>query len=45
MLQGSAVGTKEMVPEKLTAFQRELQPDEFIISMPFYDQAVRERSM
>jgi len=34
-----------MVAERLADFQRELEPDEFIISMPFYDQEARERSM
>jgi len=42
---GQRVGTKAMVAERLADFKRELEPDEFIISMPFYDQTARERSM
>ncbi|WP_017931723.1 LLM class flavin-dependent oxidoreductase [Robiginitomaculum antarcticum] len=45
MLQCSAVGTAEQVAEQLSQFQRELSPDEYIISMPFYDQAARLKSM
>ena len=45
MLQCSAVGTAEQVAEQMGNFRRELQPDEFIISMPFYDQAARLKSM
>ncbi len=45
MLSGSAVGTPEQVATRLASFQAELQPDEFIMSMPFYDHAARLRSM
>ena len=45
MLQGSAVGTPEQVATRLSSFQEQLQPDEYIISMPFYDQAARGNSM
>lgn len=45
MLQGSAVGTPEQVATRLSSFQTELKPDEYIISMPFYDQAARVKSM
>ena len=45
MLQGSAVGTPEQVAERLSIFHEKLAPDEFILSMPFYEQAARLRSM
>ena len=45
MLQGSAVGTPDQVAERLSFFHDKLAPDEFIFSMPFYDQAARLRSM
>ncbi len=45
MLAGSAVGTPVQVTERLQNFHDQLQPDEFIISMPFYDQAARLKSM
>lgn len=45
MLQCSAVGTQAQVAKQLSDFQKDLTPDEFIISMPFYDQSARERSM
>ncbi len=45
MLACSAVGTKEQIYAQIENFKRELQPDEFIISMPFYDQAARLKSM
>jgi len=45
MLQGSAVGTPEQVATRLSSFQEQLNPDEYIISMPFYEQAAREKSM
>ena len=45
MLQGSAVGSPEQVAERLSAFQEQLRPDEYIISMPFYDHAARLKSM
>lgn len=45
MLQGSAVGNPDQVAERLGHFMRELEPDEFIMSMPFYDQDARERSL
>jgi len=45
MLQGSAVGTPEQVANTLSMFQDKLQPDEYIISMPFYDHAARLKSM
>ena len=45
MLQGSAVGTPDQVAQRLSAFQDKLQPDEYIISMPFYDHDARLKSM
>jgi len=45
MLAGSAVGDPEQITERLNSFYDQLQPDEFIVSMPFYDQSARERSM
>lgn len=45
MLAGSAVGTPDQVTERLSSFYENLQPDEFIISMPFFEQAARLRSM
>jgi len=45
MLQGSAVGTPQQVAERLALFQEKLQPDEYILSMPFHGQAPRLRSM
>lgn len=45
MLAGSAVGTPEQVATRLASFQEKLNPDEYIISMPFYNQAAREKSM
>jgi len=45
MLAGSAVGTAEQVASRLSSFYDELQPDEFIVSMPFFHQSARERSM
>ena len=45
MLQGSAVGTADQVAERLSLFHHKLAPDEFILSMPFYEQAARLRSM
>ena len=45
MLQGSAVGTPEQVAARLNLFQEKLAPDEYIISMPFYDHAARLKSM
>ena len=45
MLQCSAVGTPDQVAEQMENFTRKLQSDEFIISMPFYDQAARLKSM
>jgi len=45
MIQGSAVGTADQVAERLSLFQEKLQPDEYIISMPFHGQAPRLRSM
>jgi len=45
MLQGSAVGTPEQVLQRLSSFQEQLHPDEYIISMPFYDHTARLRSM
>jgi hypothetical protein len=29
----------------MASFQEQLNPDEYIISMPFYEQSARERSM
>ncbi len=45
MLRCSAVGTAEQVAESLTHFRQQFSPDEFIISMPFHDQAARLRSL
>ena len=45
MLAGSAVGTPEQIAARLSSFYEQLQPDEFILSMPFFDQAARIRSM
>jgi len=45
MLQGSAVGTPELVAERLSHFQEQLEPDEFMISMPFYEHAARLKSL
>ncbi len=45
MLQGSAVGTPDQITERLNLFQEKLAPDEYIISMPFYDHAARLKSM
>ena len=45
MLQGSAVGTPEQIAQRMSLFQEKLQPDEYIISMPFHGQAPRLRSM
>ena len=45
MLAGSAVGTPEQVAGRLSSFHEHLQPDEFIISMPFFDQLARLKSM
>ncbi len=45
MLAASCVGTPEQVATRLSSFQEKLQPDEYIISMPFYDHAARLKSM
>ncbi len=45
MLQGSAVGTPEQIAIRLGSFHKELRPDEYILSMPFYDHQARLRSM
>lgn len=45
MLAGSAVGTSDQIKDRLNSFYDKLRPDEFIISMPFYDQPAREQSM
>ncbi len=45
MLACTAAGTAEQVAEQMDSFKRELQPDEMILSMPFYDQAARIKSM
>lgn len=45
MLQGSAVGSPEQVAERLAHFQAQLEPDEYMISMPFYDHEARLKSM
>jgi len=45
MLQGSAVGTPDQVAQRLASFQEQLQPDEYIISMPFYEHETRLKSM
>lgn len=45
MLQGSAVGTPDQVAKRLALFHEKLAPNEFIFSMPFYEQAARVKSM
>jgi len=45
MLAGSAVGTPDQITTRLSSFYDQLQPDEFILSMPFYEQAARLKSM
>lgn len=45
MLAGSAVGTPDQVLARLSSFYEQLEPDEFIISMPFFDQTARLKSM
>ena len=45
MLQCSAVGTADQVADRLMQFHDAVAPDEYIISMPFYDHAARLRSM
>ncbi len=45
MLAASCVGTPDQVATRLASFQEQLQPDEYIISMPFYDHAARLKSM
>ncbi|MEP3653684.1 MAG: LLM class flavin-dependent oxidoreductase [Litorimonas sp.] len=45
MLAGSAVGTPDQIANRLSSFYDQLQPDEFIISMPFFDQTARLKSM
>lgn len=45
MLQGSAVGTPDQVAERLSAIHKTLGPDEYIMSMPFYDHGARLTSM
>ena len=45
MLQCSAVGTVDNVAKRLAQFQAALEPDEYIISMPFHDHAARLHSM
>jgi len=45
MLAASCVGTPDQVATRLSSFQEQLNPDEYIISMPFYEQAARETSM
>jgi len=45
MLTASCVGTPDQVATRMASFQEQLQPDEYMISMPFYEQAARERSM
>ena len=45
MLAASCVGTPEQVATRLSSFQEQLNPDEYIISMPFYEQAARVKSM
>lgn len=45
MLAASCVGTADQVATRLSSFQEQLQPDEYIISMPFYDHAARLKSL
>ncbi len=45
MLAGSAVGTPDQITTRLSSFYDRLKPDEFILSMPFYDQKARIKSM
>lgn len=45
MLAASAVGTPEQVAARLSSFHEQLQPDEFIMSMPFYHHDARVKSM
>lgn len=45
MLAASCVGTPDQIATRLSSFQEQLNPDEYIISMPFYDHAARLRSM
>jgi luciferase family oxidoreductase group 1 len=45
MLAASCVGTAEQVATRMASFQEQLNPDEYIISMPFFEQTARERSM
>lgn len=45
MLAASCVGTPEQIAARLSSFQEQLNPDEYIISMPFYEQAARVKSM
>ncbi|GHB02755.1 alkane 1-monooxygenase [Algimonas arctica] len=45
MLQVSAVGTVDMVAERLSMFNERLQPDEIIIAKNFHDQNARLRSL
>jgi len=45
MLAGSAVGDPNQVAARMQSFQKAVKPDEYIISMPFYDQSAREHSM
>ncbi len=45
MLAASCVGTPEQIATRLSSFQEQLRPDEYIISMPFYEQAARVKSM
>jgi len=45
MLAASCVGTPDQVATRLSSFQEQLNPDEYIISMPFYNQAARLKSM
>ena len=45
MLAASCVGTPDQVATRLASFQEQLNPDEYIISMPFYEQQARVKSM
>ena len=45
MLAASCVGTPDQVATRLSSFQEQVNPDEYIISMPFYEQAARVKSM
>lgn len=45
MLAASCVGTPDQIATRLSSFQEQLNPDEYIISMPFYDHKARLKSL